>query len=276
MFNVRIKTFYDTEQIQIFSHVQHSKGEIVRRHIDLETGEICPLEKGKMMYNPFTEEMERMTEVVDRKESEDYARKSCSRTINAIYDIARSDMWEWFLTFTFNPDRVDSFNYAECTQKLSDWLANMRRICPNMKYIVVPEQHKIGRWHFHGLFRDAEELGFTFSGHRDKKGRRIYNVGKYRFGFTTATRITDHRRASSYLCKYITKELCELTKHKKRYWCSLNVNRPKVNEFLVESDLLDLAVLALSNDDAHMKSIKTTWTNVTYIDQSIPQTHESL
>ena len=276
MFNVRIKTFYDTEQIQIFSHVQHSKGEIVRRHIDPETGEISPLEKGRLMYNPFTDEVERMTELIERKEAEDYARKSCARTINKIYDIARSDVWDWFTTFTFNPERVNSFDYAECTQKLSDWLANMRRESPDMKYIVVPEQHKSGRWHFHGLIRDCEGLQFTFSGHRDKKGRRIYNLSKYRFGFTTATRITDHRRASSYLCKYITKDLCELTKHKKRYWCSQNINRPKVSEFLVDGDLLDLAVLALSQDDAHIKSIKTPWTSVTYIDQSIPQTHESL
>ena len=272
MFNVRIKTFYDTEQVQIFSNVQRQKGEIYRKKIDRETGEIFPLERGRLEYNPFTEKLERMTEYRPLP-PEEVARKSCSRTIKAIYDIARCDRWEWFVTLTFNGARVDRYNYDECVKKLHYWLSNMRKLCPDMVYLVVPEQHKDGAFHFHGLFRDAENLGFTFSGKRDKKGRRIYNIGQYRWGWTTATRITDFRRASSYLCKYITKELCAVTKGRKRYWASRNVNRPEVNEFLVDGDLLDLAVIALSQDDAHIKSIKTPWTSVTYIHQSIPQTH---
>lgn len=104
------------------------------------------------MYNPFTEKVERMTEY--RPQSiEEYARKSCSR---AIYDIARSDCWEWFLTYTFEQSKVDRYDYSWCSQKMSDWLKNMRRVCPDMKYIVVPEQHKDGAWHFHGLFKNCK------------------------------------------------------------------------------------------------------------------------
>lgn len=275
MFNVRIKTFYDTEQIQIFSNVQRQKGEIYKKKIDKETGEIFPIERGRLVYNPFTEQVERMTEYKPLP-PEEVARKSCSRTIKAIYDIARCDRWEWFVTLTFNGERVKRYDYDECVKKLHYWLSNMRKLCPDMVYLVVPEQHKDGAFHFHGLFKDCEGLQFRFSGKRDKKGRRIYNIGQYRWGWTTATKITDFRRASSYLCKYITKELCVVTKGRKRYWASRNVNRPDVNEFLIDSDLLDLAVIALSHDDAYVKSIKTSFTNVTYIDQSIPQTHVSL
>lgn len=53
MFNVRIKTFYDTEQIQVFSKAQHSKGEICRKKCDPYTGEILPLERGELFVQSF-------------------------------------------------------------------------------------------------------------------------------------------------------------------------------------------------------------------------------
>ena len=112
-----------------------------------------------------------------------------------IYDIAKSNEWEWFFTLTFNPEKVDSFNYANVTDKLSQWLKNMRKKCPDMMYLVVPEQHESGRWHFHGLFSHVENMRFVDSEKRDKKGRIIYNVGSYRLGFSTATQIEDVKKA---------------------------------------------------------------------------------
>lgn len=281
MFNLRIKEFYDTQQIQIYSRAQRSKGEIERRTFDFETGEIFPLERGELMFNPFTEKFERMTEYKPC-DPEEIVRRSCSRTIKAIYDVARSDSWDWFLTFTFNPLVIDRYNYVACSKKMSVWLGNMRRVQDDLKYLVVPERHKNGAWHFHGLFKNCEKFDFVFSGKRDKKGRRVYNVGKYRYGWTTATRITDHRRASSYLCKYITKDMCKFTKGKKRYWQSYNLNKPLVHEYCIESssDYIFMELIKCCDTDAHLKQLKTSYTNVTYIDtskqsenaQSIPQT----
>ena len=267
MFNMRIKEFYDTQQIQFFSVAQRSKGEIMRSQIDYETGEILPIERGQSMYNPFTEKYEKMTKYRPIS-AEECARRSCSRTIKAIYDITRCERWDWFLTFTFNGDVVNRYDYTECTQKLSDWLSNMRRVAVDMKYIVVPEQHKDGAFHFHGLMKDVDNLEFRFSGHRDKKGRRVYNVHNYKFGWTTATRVTDFRRSSSYLCKYVTKDLCAVSKGKKRYWHSLNLNKPVVYEFLL-NDSIDynfLEIIKCCEDDAYVKQLETSYSKLYYID----------
>lgn len=169
--------------------------------------------------------MENMAEQEER-----CLRSSMGRTVNKVYYLARSNDWEWFFTLTFNPEVVDSFDYAACTDKLSDWLANMRRKCPDMKYIVVPEQHKSGRWHFHGLFSNCNNLGFVDSGKRTKSGDVIYNVGKYRLGFSTATKVRDFRRVTKYIGKYITKDLCAVTKGKKRYWCSRNLQEAEIEK----------------------------------------------
>lgn len=62
-------------------------------------------------------------------------------------------------------------------------------------------------------------------------GNTIYNIGNWKFGFTTASKVIDSARASSYITKYITKDLCSVTKFKKRYWSSRNCDRPKVRTY---------------------------------------------
>lgn len=274
MFNVRVKTFYDSEQIQIYSRAQYSKGEVYRKKIDRNTGEIFPAELPTHYDHIVFDDgvVFNGREVHDFHSSDSESlRISYSRTIKKIYDITRSNRWDWFFTLTFNGDKVDRYDYAAVSKKMIVWLANMRRICPNMVYIVVPEQHKDGAWHFHGLFKNVDDLDISFSGRLDNKLRKIYNVSSYKWGFSTATEISDSSKASSYLCKYITKDLCLMTKGKRRYWASKNVNLPVVKEFMVE-DLNYLKIVSeLAHDDAHLKSIECAYVNVSYIDQSIPQ-----
>ena len=57
MFNVRVKKFLNTEQIQLFSEPLHSAGSERedKRKVIYETGEIVPLNRQKI-YDPFNEE----------------------------------------------------------------------------------------------------------------------------------------------------------------------------------------------------------------------------
>lgn len=267
MFNVRIKRYLDTEQIQIFSEPLKSKDSESEdnRKVNFETGEIVPTNR-KLIYNPFDDEMVIGYDIGNKEEN---LARSVRRTKNKIFDIARSNKWEWFFTLTFNPDKVDSYSYDEVTYKLSKWLNNMRRTCPDMKYLVVPEQHESGRWHFHGLFSNVEDMVFVDSGLYDKKGRKVYNVGKYRLGWTTATRIGSLERAMSYIAKYTTEELCAVTKGHKRYWFSRNVDLPIVEDFFCEGqeaikrNLLDKIELLYS------KEVFSEFVDVTYIELPI-------
>lgn len=259
MYNVRVKKFLDTVQIKVYSEVIFCSEE--EKH-----------SKRVKEINPFTGKKEKLLTLEERDDnlarSQAVSRK---RTINAIYDIARSNEWEWFFTLTFNPDKVDSFDYTLCSKKLSQWLNNMKKKAPDMKYIVVPEQHKSGRWHFHGLFANVGSMQFVDSGLVDKKGKIIYNVGNYRLGFSTATRIDDVRRASSYLCKYITKDLCTDTKGRKRYWASKNVALPIVEDYLFNTrEVLDDLLCV---DDAHIKMVRGEVYDVHYIDIPIYKTN---
>lgn len=185
--------------------------------------------------NPFDGKMcEVVTdfEELDRREKRAKA-VSRNRTIQKIYNYSRGNIWDCFLTLTFDPKKVDRYDYSVCVKKLSQWLKNLKKVYPNMVYVVVPEQHKDGAWHFHGLFSGINDCLIP-SGHCDKTGRMIYNVGKYKFGFSTATFVDNQEAVCKYLTKYITKDLCEVTKGRKRYWVSRNCQLPPEETFVLD------------------------------------------
>lgn len=163
---------------------------------------------------------------------------SLSATKNRIYNIARSNTWDWFITLTFDRSRTDSSEYNMIVSRLKIFLNNLqKRKCPNLKYLIVPELHKDREhYHFHGLLANTDGLKFRFSGHYTKEGKPIYNVVNWSWGWTTATIIGDSGRASSYIMKYITKDNENILKEKNRYYCSRNVNRAQADYFIEDEE----------------------------------------
>ena len=194
-------------------------------------------------------------EIRSDKSIEHSKKSSMNRTINNIYELAFANNWEYFFTFTFSPDKVDRYNYEECYKKLSKFLNNLKnKKCPELKYLVVPEQHKDGAWHFHALI-----LGISFdmlvdSGH--KVGNyTIYNFPCYRLGFSSVTLITDTNRVSNYITKYITKELCStISKH--RYLASKNLNRAVVEEHYLPLEQYESTIVDKLTLSSYVKEVK--------------------
>lgn len=173
------------------------------------------------------------------EEQEEHSKKvSLSATKNRIYNIARSNEWEWFITLTFDREKTDSSDYYMVTRRLQIFLNNLqKRKCPNLKYLIVPEFHADGQnYHFHGLLSECGGLSFSYSGHDTKDGDPIFNILNWKHGFTTATRVTDTKRVSSYITKYITKESQIFLKEKNRYYASRNVNRVNSDFYIVDEE----------------------------------------
>lgn len=265
MYNVRIKVYGTTQQIQVFSKAQFSCGESSSKRGNEFTGE--DITGTHFEEVPFLADgCGRVTTWGHERTDADIER-SRRRTINMIYDYSRSNPWEWFVTLTLSPQKVNRYNYSDCVKKVSQWLKNMKKVSPDMMYLVVPEQHKDGAWHFHGLFAHCDGMAFVDSGKQDSKGRIIWNVGKYRLGFSTATQISDLNRASAYICKYISKDLCQATMGRKRYWISRNLALPEVYEFYFESSFDDR--VAFEKEGASfIKNIESPFGNVCYIEKS--------
>ena len=166
---------------------------------------------------------------------EESQKRSFRRTKQNIYDLAFNHPWKYFVTLTFNSLMVDRLDYAAVSKKLSKWLNNIKsRKYPSMEYLIVPELHEKGGVHFHGLFTIDEEMNLVDSGHKDKKGRVIYNWFDFGLGFTTVTVVGDIHKASTYITKYITKDLTTTFKGKK-YWHSHGIPPPKVLKIKLNS-----------------------------------------
>lgn len=193
--------------------------------------------------------------------------KSRNRTIQKVYEYARSNVFEWFVTMTFSPHKVDRYDYDACSRKLSDWLKSQRKNnAPFLKYIFVPERHKDGAWHFHGLISDCGKMSFVDSTKKTEDGDIIYNIGSYRSGWTTATKICHAGKASNYITKYITKKN-DTPEGKKRYWTSRNLKKPVFDEYMftakqvyqLKNNILDSSIY----DVGFMKSIENEWNTTT-------------
>ena len=137
-FNVRVIDYPAGKQVRVYD-----------RAVDVPVEGMEETADDGMEYCPFTGKKEKVEDADMRERS---MRVSMSRTVNRLYYLARSNRWDWFVTLTFAPDKVDRSDYGACVKLLSKWLNNCRRKVPEMKYIVVPEQHKSGAWPFHGLF----------------------------------------------------------------------------------------------------------------------------
>ena len=150
---------------------------------------------------------------------------SLNRTKTLIRDIVLCNDFDLFCTFTFDPDKVDRFSLMNCWHKLDRWLNHQReRSNYELRYLIVPEQHKNGAWHFHALISHFNGI-LRDSGHKSGSGRPIYNITSYRSGFSTAVPIDSREAVANYVTKYITKDFVK-TFNQRRFFCSRNLLRP--------------------------------------------------
>lgn len=78
------------------------------------------------------------------------------RAKNTIFDICYCNDFKYFCTFTIDPAKYDRFNLKVFYHDFSKWINNLKQKFGRQyfSYILVPEQHKSGAWHLHGLFND--------------------------------------------------------------------------------------------------------------------------
>lgn len=138
-------------------------------------------------------------------QEQDGKRRAASRAKRKLFDTAFCNDFDLFFTLTLSPDEIDRYDYKATMKKLTYWL-NDRVKRRGLRYVMVPELHKDGALHFHGL-ANSEALRLVDSGHKDKRGKVIYNLPEWRLGFTTAVKLDgDYGAVCRYVSKYITKQ----------------------------------------------------------------------
>ncbi len=142
-------------------------------------------------------------------------RASRRAKINAFDMILCNPDLDTFATFTYRPqDGMSRSSYDDCYKILGVWLSNSVQR-NGLKYVIVPEYHKSGDIHFHGIVNSAAvkleraispNTGRALSRH----GLPIYNITNWRAGFSTAqiigSDISDRDKVAKYIFKYMGKQ----------------------------------------------------------------------
>lgn len=177
-----------------------------------------------------------------RDNSEERLAASISRTKSRIYELAMCNEFSYFCTFTMDPEKVkDRFDLDNLQKSFAQFIRNLNRGRENkIVYLLIPERHKNGAWHLHGLIEglqigeDLREFSLSeILPHRIRKilknGEKVYNWDKYskKYGFFTATTIKNKAAVSSYVCKYVTKEVAKQGRESGRhlFFCSQGLKR---------------------------------------------------
>lgn len=164
------------------------------------------------------------------------------RTRRQVYAIRRKikgyalcNNFRWFVTLTFDPEKVNSSDYETVKNTLLKWCRKIRDKYEKFDYLMIPELHKSGAVHFHGLLGDVPAQ-FVEAVHPKtgepvtRHDRQVYNLADWKYGFSDCEEIESPERAASYITKYITKTLLTDKKmyNKKRYYNSQRLAKPAV------------------------------------------------
>lgn len=253
-YNVRLFDYEHSQQIRIYTKTVNEQNEIENKHNKIKRKESIENEKNnaESTENLPCDKDNFLQSETDTLRSQ---KVSVNRTKQSIYEITRSNTWDWFVTLTFDRNKIDSSDYDLLLKKTRKWLNHVKnRKCPDMKYIIVPELHSDGiHYHFHGLFANCDGLEMEYSGVK-QNGKKVYNILDFKYGFSTATKVQDTKKVSSYISKYITKDLENHIKGKRRYIASNNCKKAQIVDYLMTEDDIKTLIECVSDNITHMKT----------------------
>jgi hypothetical protein len=138
----------------------------------------------------------------------DYIADSKFRAKRQVIEYAMNNTFNWFVTITFDKNKIDRYDSVLLEKKVRNWLRNNLRDYGNKSsYLMVPEFHKDKAIHFHLLMNmENEKLRYLYN-HKDwnkpvYKDRLLFN----KFGRNQWVPIDSYTEPIGlYLSKYISK-----------------------------------------------------------------------
>ena len=165
---------------------------------------------------------------------------SLRRTKRTIRELAACNQWDLFVTLTLAPGKWNRMDPLGIQAYIKEQAKKWRRKGCDYAYLFVPEAHKDGAVHLHGLVRGTpvEYLqAYTMDDVNSmplpvaivdtvNAGEDIYHctIWDAEVGYNTLTPVRDLAKTASYITKYITKDLGSLPV-KSRLWHSRGLQK---------------------------------------------------
>lgn len=147
------------------------------------------------------------------------------RARSKVFEYALCNDFEYFVTLTLDKTKMDRYSLDDFIKKLGQFIRNYRKkYGVNIQYLLIPEKHKDGAWHMHGLIKGIPEAHLTLN----KNGYKDWEAYSKRFGYISIDEIKNKEAISRYITKYISKSFYGggvTEKNKKMYYASRGLKK---------------------------------------------------
>lgn len=147
---------------------------------------------------------QKSNKTVTTERTDERFENSLSRSRTRVHELALCNPWEYFATFTLAETKQDRFDLKCYIKDFGNWIGNYKRkyAASDFAYLIIPEQHKDGAWHAHGLLHGVAPDSLS----RNEHGYLDLAYYQNRFGYISLSPIKDKNKCASYVTKYITKD----------------------------------------------------------------------
>ncbi len=161
----------------------------------------------------------------DREDNHNEAKldSNFSRARSMVLQYALCNPWEYFFTGTLDREKFNRYDLDTFQSKLSQFIRDKRKAySAKFQVLLVPEHHKDGAWHIHGMVHGLPEgvlCAFAPPAPRKLIEGGFLNWPDYmrKFGFCSLAPIRDPIATAYYISKYVSKDLArregDLGKH---------------------------------------------------------------
>ena len=151
----------------------------------------------------------------DQQHNEVKLDSNFSRARNMVLQYALCNPWEYFFTGTLDRQKLDRYDLDTYASRLMQFIRDKRKkYDAKFQVLLVPEQHKDGAWHIHGLVHGLPEA--VLSPFLPPAPRHLIEGGflnwpdyMEKFGFCSLAPIRDPIATAYYITKYISKDLTQ-------------------------------------------------------------------
>ena len=151
----------------------------------------------------------------DNQRNETKLDSNFSRARSMVLQYALCNPWEYFFTGTLDQAKFNRYDLDTFQAKLSQFIRDKRKSYQaKFQVLLVPEHHKNGAWHIHGLVHALPEgvlCKFVPPAPRKLMDGGFLNWPDYmhKFGFCSLAPIRDPIATAYYISKYVSKDLAQ-------------------------------------------------------------------
>jgi len=170
----------------------------------------------------------------------DYIKDAKFRAKRKVVEYALNNDFNWFVTFTFDKNKIDRYDVKLLEKKILLWLKNTdKNYNSKAKYLLVPEYHRDKAIHYHALIKmQNNRLKFLYNHRHWKKGVYKDTLLFKKFGRNEWVNIDSYTEPIGlYLAKYITKLPDKM--NNRYYFASKALNQSK--KIKINLDVLEVA-----------------------------------